>query len=142
MVRLDVATGHLQWVNAGHPAPLLIRGLRVVQALENPGTLPVGFGDAQPQISEQTLVRGDRILFFTDGLVKEHETGGEQFGENRLIDFIERAGRAGEGAQETVRRLSHALMRGRGGITTDDATLFLVEWRGGTADHLAAVETA
>ncbi|BBJ37977.1 hypothetical protein SSPO_006950 [Streptomyces antimycoticus] len=113
-----------------------------VQALENPGTLPVGFGDAQPQISEQTLVRGDRILFFTDGLVEEHETGGEQFGENRLIDFIERAGRAGEGVQETVRRLSHALMRGRGGITTDDAALFLVEWRGGTADHLAAVETA
>src|SRR6185437_13619161 len=25
MMRLDIATGHLQWVNAGHPAPLLIR---------------------------------------------------------------------------------------------------------------------
>jgi hypothetical protein len=35
-----------------------------------------------------------------------------------------------------VRDLSHTLMRERGGITSDDATLFLIEWRGGTADHL------
>ncbi|MFF3565426.1 PP2C family protein-serine/threonine phosphatase [Streptomyces sp. NPDC002574] len=140
MLRLDIGTGHLQWVNAGHPAPLLIRDQRVIQALEGPGTLPVGFGGDKPQISQQTLRPGDRILFFTDGLIEEHESGGEQFGEDRLIDFIERAGRAREGVQEMVRSLSHALMKERCGITTDDATLFLVEWRGGSADHLASVD--
>ncbi|GAA2331991.1 hypothetical protein GCM10010376_60510 [Streptomyces violaceusniger] len=31
MMRLDTATGRLQWVNAGHPAPLLIRDGRVLQ---------------------------------------------------------------------------------------------------------------
>lgn len=139
MMRLDIRTGHLQWVNAGHPAPLLIRDHRVVQALESPGTLPVGFGGAIPQISDQALSRGDRILFFTDGLVEEHRTGEEQFGEERLLDFVDRAGCAGEGVQEMVRGLSHTLMRERGGVTTDDATLFLVEWRGGTADHLVTV---
>jgi serine phosphatase RsbU (regulator of sigma subunit) len=141
MMRLDVRSGHLQWVNAGHPAPLLIRDHRVVQTLEGPGTLPVGFGGDQPQISEQILQHGDRILMFTDGLIEEHETGGEQFGEERLIDFINDAGHIDEGAQEMVRRLSHALMRARGGTTSDDATLFLIEWRGGTADHLATLDT-
>lgn len=29
-----------------------------------------------------------------------------------------------------ARSLSHALMQARGGHTTDDATLLLVEWRG------------
>jgi serine phosphatase RsbU (regulator of sigma subunit) len=140
MMRLDIATGHLQWVNAGHPAPLLIRDRRVVRALENPGTLPVGFGGATPQISEQLLRRGDRVLFFTDGAIEEHKPGGEQFGQERLIEFVERAGRVGEGVQEMVRSLSHSLTRARGGATTDDATLFLVEWRGGSADHLAALE--
>ncbi|MDX3228419.1 PP2C family protein-serine/threonine phosphatase [Streptomyces sp. ME19-01-6] len=139
MMRLDIRTGHLQWVNAGHPAPLLIRDYRVVQALESPGTLPVGFGGAIPQISDQALSRGDRILFFTDGLIEEHRTGEEQFGEERLLDFVNRAGCVGEGVQEMVRGLSHTLMRERGGVTTDDATLFLVEWRGGTADHLVTV---
>jgi hypothetical protein len=42
--------------------------------------------------------------------------------------------------QEIVRRLSHALKEARGEVTNDDATLFLVEWRGGSADHLAQVD--
>lgn len=140
MMRLDVRSGRLQWVNAGHPAPLLIRDHRVVQTLGGPGTLPVGFGGDQPQISEQVLQRGDRVLLFTDGLIEEHETGGEQFGEERLIAFINNAGHIGESAQEMVRGLSHALMRARGGITSDDATLFLIEWRGGTTGHLTTLD--
>ena len=95
MMRLDIGTGHLQWVNAGHPAPLLIRDHRVIETLESPGTLPVGFGGAIPQVSEQALSRGDRMLFFTDGLIEEHLAGEEQFGEERLLDFVDRAGRAG-----------------------------------------------
>ncbi|AGP53232.1 PP2C family protein-serine/threonine phosphatase [Streptomyces rapamycinicus] len=140
MMRLNIRTGHLQWVNAGHPAPLLIREHRVIQTLESPGTLPVGFGGAIPQISEQALSSGDRILSFTDGLVEEHRAGEEQFGEERLLGFVDRAGCEGESVQEMVRGLSHALLRERGGVTTDDATLFLVEWCGGTADGLATAE--
>ena len=132
LMRLDIATGHLQWVNAGHPAPLLIRGRRVAQALESPGTLPVGFGGATPVISERQLRRGDRVLFFTDGAFEEHQPGGQQFGMERLIDFVERAGQVGEGVQEMVRGLSRALASARGGVTTDDTTLFLVEWRSGS----------
>ncbi|WP_261559297.1 PP2C family protein-serine/threonine phosphatase [Frankia tisae] len=138
MMRLDIGTGHLQWVNAGHPAALLIRGRRVIQALTGPGTLPVGFGGYIPQVSGQWLQRGDRVLFFTDGLVEEHEVGGEQFGEARLIRIVERA--QGNSVREMVRDLSHTLMRERRGVTTDDATLFLVEWSGGSADHLASLD--
>ena len=90
-------------------------------------------------ITERTLERGDRVLFFTDGLIEEHREGGEEFGETRLRDLVERAGHDGGPVQETVRRLSHALMLERGGVTSDDATLLLLEWRGGTADHLAIV---
>ena len=140
MARLEVGSGRLQWVNAGHPAPLLLRGHRVVGALDSPTTLPVGFGGATPVISQRTLERGDRVLFFTDGLIEEHRSGGEQFGEARLRDLIERAGHGSSPVQETVRRLSRDLMLERGGMTTDDATLLLLEWRGGTADHLAIVE--
>jgi hypothetical protein len=28
----------------------------------------------------------------------------------------------------------------RGGRTSDDATLFMIEWRGGAADHLAVLD--
>ncbi|MFG6201325.1 PP2C family protein-serine/threonine phosphatase [Nonomuraea sp. JJY05] len=140
MVRLDIESGHLEWVNAGHPAPLLIRGNQVIEALEGAGTLPVGFGGATPRINTRQLVRHDRVLFYTDGVVEEHAAGGEQFGEERLINSIEHVGPRTRSVQEMVRGLSHRLMRQRKGMTSDDASLFLVEWRGGTADHLAEID--
>ncbi|MGW1283812.1 PP2C family protein-serine/threonine phosphatase [Streptomyces sp. NPDC002586] len=140
MMRLNIATGQLQWVNAGHPAPLLIRNHQVVQQLTGPTTLPVGFGGEEPQISEQTLQPGDRVLCFTDGLIEEHEAGEEQFGEGQLIHWVNRIEHTEKGVRAVVRALSHALKQQRGGRTSDDATLFLIEWRGGAADHLALLE--
>ncbi|MGP4027479.1 PP2C family protein-serine/threonine phosphatase [Actinomadura sp. 3N407] len=137
MMRLNIGTGHLQWVNAGHPSPMLIRDHHVIGTLEGHGTLPVGVGGSTPQINSEQLRPGDRVLAYTDGLIEEHTAGGEQFGEERLIATIERVGPASTTVQQMVRELSHTLMRERGGITSDDATLFLIEWRGGTADHLA-----
>ncbi|WP_329155223.1 serine/threonine-protein phosphatase [Streptomyces sp. NBC_01456] len=140
MMRLNITTGHLQWVNAGHPAPLLIRNGQVVRQLESPTTLPVGFGGEEPQISEQLLQRGDRVLCFTDGLIEEHEAGEEQFGEEQLIHWVNRIEHTEKGVRAVVRSLSHTLKQERGGSTSDDATLFLIEWRGGAADHLAVLE--
>ncbi|MEU9142605.1 PP2C family protein-serine/threonine phosphatase [Streptomyces sp. NPDC048349] len=135
MMRLDTDTGRLQWVNAGHPAPMLIRGHRVVRRLDSPTTLPVGFGGAQPQVSVVALEPGDRVLCFTDGLIEEHESGQEQFGEEQLIDWVNQLEQADQGIRTVARDLSHTLMRARGETTSDDATLVLVEWRGRTGTH-------
>ncbi len=70
MAHLDVGSGRLRWVNAGHPHPLLIRDRRVVGALDSPTTPPIGFGGADPQVSEVTLEPGDRVLLFTTGSPK------------------------------------------------------------------------
>ncbi|AZM87901.1 GAF domain-containing SpoIIE family protein phosphatase [Streptomyces sp. W1SF4] len=130
MMRLDPDTGRLQWVNAGHPAPMLIRAHRVVRRLDSPTTLPVGFGGAQPQVSAVALEPGDRVLCFTDGLIEEHKSGQEQFGEKQLIDWVNQLEQADHGIRTVARDLSHTLKRARGEVTSDDATLVLVEWRG------------
>ncbi|MER6463633.1 PP2C family protein-serine/threonine phosphatase [Streptomyces sp. NPDC001228] len=130
MMRLDTATGRVHLVNAGHPPPILVRDHRVLGRLDAPTTLPVGLGGAEPEVSELELERGDRVLCFTDGLIEEHAVGEEQFGEDQLIDAVNRLERTGRGVRAVARCLSHTLMRARGGHTTDDATLLLVEWRG------------
>ena len=139
MARLDVRSGLLQWVNAGHPAPLLLRNHRIVAELKSPTTLPVGYGGATPMVTERALEQGDRVLFFTDGVIEEDRRDGAD-GERRLRNLVERVSDLEESVQETVRLLSRALMRERGGVTTDDATLLLLEWRGGTVDHLVNLE--
>ncbi|MEV5493638.1 PP2C family protein-serine/threonine phosphatase [Streptomyces bobili] len=140
MMDLDITTGHLQWVNAGHPPPLLIRNRQVLRRLDSPPTLPVGFGGERPQISACTLQRGDRLLFYTDGVIEERDAEGEPFGEERLIRCVNHTEHPEAGVRAEVRRLSHTLKQQRGGRTSDDATIFMVEWRGGTTDHLAALE--
>jgi serine phosphatase RsbU (regulator of sigma subunit) len=102
MMRLHISTGHLQWVNAGHPAPLLIRNHQVARQLTGPTTLPVGFGGEEPQISEQMLQHGDRVLCFTDGLIEEHEAGEEQFGEEQLIHWVNRIEHTEKGVRAVV----------------------------------------
>jgi serine phosphatase RsbU (regulator of sigma subunit) len=100
----------------------------------------VGVGGEEPQVREHTLERGDRVLLYTDGVTEEHEAGQEPFGEQQFIDCVNRIEQAAEGVRGGVRWLSHTLRRERGWRTSDDATLFLIEWRGGAADHLAVLE--
>ncbi|GAA4987264.1 PP2C family protein-serine/threonine phosphatase [Yinghuangia aomiensis] len=142
MMRLNVTTGRLDWVNAGHPPPLLIRDGAVVRQLTVETTLPVGFGGHDPVVTTLTLRPGDRLLCFTDGLIEEHSAGGDEFGLDQLIDNVFEVEQRRHGVRTTVRELSQALKRARGGITSDDATILLVEWRGGSTDHLAKMEPA
>jgi hypothetical protein len=132
--RLDTVTGRLTWINAGHPNGLLIRGGRVVGELSGLITRPVGFGHAQPHVHSTQLRPNDRVLFFTDGVVEERLEDGRQFGERRLREFIEDNALHALHPAETVRLLSHALLKARGDRTSDDASLLMVEWKGPPRD--------
>ena len=134
MAALRLDTGRLSLVNAGHPAPMLVRGHRVVRRLATHTTLPVGWGGADPQVSEEALEPGDRVLFFTDGVVEEHAAQGEEFGEPRLVELLEREMTSGRLVTEAMRRLSHSLLAAREGRTSDDATVLMLEWRGDADD--------
>ena len=138
MATLDVMSGRLRWVNAGHPSPLLVRAGHIVARLDGPTTLPVGFGGATPVVTETMLQRGDRVLLYTDGLIEEHVRGGDEFGDTRMREVIERVEADAVPVQESVRRISRVLMLERGGATTDDSTLLMLEWTGAQADDLAS----
>ncbi|MDT0319935.1 PP2C family protein-serine/threonine phosphatase [Streptomyces millisiae] len=141
LMHLNLATGAMELVNAGHPAPLLIRDGRVVAQLESATTLPVGFGGEIPKVREHLLEPGDRVLCYTDGIIEERLCDGQPFGEERLMRCVDRLGvEPMEGARAYLRRLSHVLRSERGGHTSDDATLFMVQWRGGGPDRLAALD--
>ena len=131
LARLDRALGQLRWLNAGHPPPLLLRQHKVVGTLECEPCLPIGLGGEPGEVATAWLEPGDRVLFYTDGVVEAHPEGGEPFGEERLADLLARASTDGYGTAETMRRLSHAVAAHWGREPTDDATMLFLEWRGG-----------
>ncbi len=131
LASLDTATGLLQYLLAGHPPPLLLRGRRSVKELAHPPRTPLGVQGPrsdQPIVGQEQLEPGDRLLLYSDGIVEARNAHGEFFGEDRLVDFTQRAELAGLPAPETLRRLTAAVLAHQGGRLQDDATLVLVDW--------------
>ena len=86
----DCQTGRLRFANAGHPRPLLVR--RSVGAVE---PLANASGRSQPALglfedppyltSELTLVPGDFLMLFTDGLFEVQGQNEELYSQERLM---------------------------------------------------------
>ena len=138
VMELDLDSGRLRWVVAGHPPPLLLREGRVVKELSRPPNTPLGLGlNDHLTVYEEALEPGDRLVLYSDGVVEALDAGsGERFGIGRLVDFIARAEAAGEPVPETMRRLGHAVVKHQGDDLQDDATQVLLEWRGGEMHKL------
>ena len=133
MARLEMSTGRLTLLNAGHPAPMLLRDNRYVGDLDAVPWLPFGLGvDAvgPGDMPATSLEPGDRVLFLTDGVVEARSPDGEEFGRERLADFLVRAAADMVTLPETMRRLVHAVLAHQEGELQDDATLLLLEWSG------------
>jgi phosphoserine phosphatase RsbU/P len=127
LAELDLATGVLQYLNAGHPPAALMRDGKVVVTLDTVGRTPLGLPE-RARVSHESLEPGDRLLFYTDGITEARDPDGEFFGLSRLLDLAERHAAAGLSAPETLRRLSHAVLDHQHGQLDDDATLMIVEW--------------
>ncbi len=138
---LDLDSGLLTWVNAGHPSPLLLREGRLVKTLDCEVVLPFGLHHLSPErstvpLGTETLQPGDLVLFYSDGVVEARSPEGEFFGSEQLVDLVVRNLAAGLPAPETMRRVVRALLDHQQGQLDDDASLFLVQYRPGDAEPL------
>ncbi|MGY1724800.1 PP2C family protein-serine/threonine phosphatase [Blastococcus sp. SYSU DS0533] len=137
LTRLDLESGRLSWVNAGHGVPLVVRDGVLLPAHPCRPALPLGLQQGPAHTCELQLRPGDRVLLHTDGITEARSPAGEFFGEERLADFVVRAETAGEPPPETLRRLMRSVMEHQAGRLQDDATIVLVEWRTGREEQLA-----
>ncbi|WP_281241922.1 PP2C family protein-serine/threonine phosphatase [Geodermatophilus siccatus] len=131
LARFDIGTGRLRWINAGHPAPLILRASSLVRLPRCPPARPLGLQEDKPVCCETRLEPGDRLLLYTDGITEARSPAGEFFGEQRLADFISAAAAAGQPAPEMVRRLMRHVLDHQADQLQDDASIVVLEWRTG-----------
>ena len=132
LASLDLLSGRLRYVAAGHPAPLVLREGRVVISLDAGRRTPFGLGTGELSVGETVLQRGDWLVLYTDGVVEARDARGQFFGLPRLVDLLERAVAAGSSPPESVRRLVHAVLDHQDDLLQDDATVLLARWHGPT----------
>lgn len=86
--RID-SSGDLTYVNAGHPAPLLLSGAGGEEGVRRLGlTGPMvspAFPDLVWDLERDRLGPGDRLWIYTDGLAETRNEEGECFGEERIV---------------------------------------------------------
>jgi serine phosphatase RsbU (regulator of sigma subunit) len=128
LAELDLRTGHLRYVNAGHPPPLVMRGGKVGRTLSAGRRPPLGLGPTDLTVGEEHLQPDDWLVLHTDGITEARDRSGTFFGEERLADFLHREAAAGHPPPETVRRLINAVLAHQDGELQDDATVLLARW--------------
>ena len=119
---LDLRSGVLSFVNAGHVPPYLARDGKV-QALNLQPSYPLGlFADPDYEVSVFQIEPGDRLVFVTDGMLERNAAS------------IDLAGKIGETRhlhpREATRSLADEVLRCAGALLADDATLLILDWHG------------
>lgn len=125
---LDAETKTMQYCNAGHNSPLLIKASGKWRALKTGGLL-LGVFDKQQYKSETLhLEKGDLIFFYTDGLTEAHSAHPERidFGEPRILEFLlEHRNLKASALVEELVRLIHEFTTGA--HQHDDLTMIAIK---------------
>jgi sigma-B regulation protein RsbU (phosphoserine phosphatase) len=120
----DEATRALQYVNAGHNPPIVIRRDRSVVRLESGGP-PVGmFPNWTYEEGGVQLSPGDVVLAYTDGVTEAVDAAGEEWGVEGLLSAA--AARDTQSADEMVEGIFRSMDEFSLGRQTDDATVIVL----------------
>lgn len=120
---LDLASGHLDYCNAGHEAPLLSG-----QPLPVLPNLPVGaLADWTYEGQQEQLQSGDMLFLSTDGLSEAKNAADEQFGRKHVLQLAnDHRSLAAKPLIELM--MSEVSSHTGDALQSDDITMLAVRW--------------
>ena len=86
----DDESRRLRYANCGHLSALLLRSDHTLERLDSTCTVLGLFKDWNCSIEERLLFSGDTLLLYTDGVTEAFNDAEEEFGEQRLIEALQR----------------------------------------------------
>ncbi len=122
LAELDLATGVLRWVNAGHPEPLVVRRGEALP-MTGPSVTHFAAAGAPPPVTEVRLEPGDLLALYSRGVAETTDGAGEAFGRARIAGHLGRD--AGELPPEIARRLTRAVLAHGDGAFRQDAGVLI-----------------
>jgi phosphoserine phosphatase RsbU/P len=124
--------GHLEYINAGHPSPFLIRR-GVAEDIFTEGSYPVGLvPEAEYTVVGLKLEPGDTLVLFSDGVTEAMDPSEQLFGVPRLRECL--TGHMQTPLEELQQLVLQSVENfAKGASQADDLTLLLVRFRGVTA---------
>jgi serine phosphatase RsbU (regulator of sigma subunit)/pSer/pThr/pTyr-binding forkhead associated (FHA) protein len=125
---LNPGTGDLQYVNAGHNPPILLRASGEVEILPASGVVLGVFAEAGFEERSVVLGPGDLLTLFSDGVTEWQNEEDAMYGEEGLMEALRKHG--SKSAEEIVEAVLEEVLAFAGGAPQyDDATLLLLKRR-------------
>jgi serine phosphatase RsbU (regulator of sigma subunit) len=122
---LDPSTGALQYSNAGHNYPLVLRTSGEVEWLKGNGLVLGLFAPIEYEVRQTILAPGELLALYSDGVTEASTDDGKEFGEEGLANFL--VARKAIPCEEIVNQLVDHMRKWRGNTTfADDFTIVLV----------------
>ena len=124
--------GNLEFINAGHPSPFLIRR-GVAEEAFTEGSYPVGLvPEAEYTATCLKLEPGDTVVLFSDGITEAMDPEEQMYGVARLREVL--SGHMDTPLDEIQRSVLESVENfARGAHQADDVTLLLVRFRAAVA---------
>ena len=122
----DDSTHSLTYTNAGHLAPILLRG-NTILTLDSTGTVVGAFPIARYAEKTVEMQQGDTLVAYTDGIIEPENAYGEMFGEERLQDLLLKHAKAD--SQEIIARTMEAVNEWTGSSELQDDMTMVVARR-------------
>ncbi|MCE5973220.1 fused response regulator/phosphatase [Sinirhodobacter sp. WL0062] len=123
---VDLVSGRVELVQAGHPYPAIQRASGAVEYLGD-GGLPVGLIEgAEYETVTARLNPGDRLFLMSDGITEAAAADANLLGEERLAEIIEAA--AGLRGEAFLNAVYEKIDRFAGGELADDVSGVLFEF--------------
>jgi serine phosphatase RsbU (regulator of sigma subunit) len=120
--------GHLSFINAGHPTPLMVRSGHVIE-LVSEGSFPVGLvPEATFEAKTVELQPGDTLVLYSDGVTEAMDPDEQLFGDTRLSQAL--AGKHDMPLRDLQKEILESVQAfTRGASQNDDITVLLVRYR-------------
>ena len=127
---LDLGTGVVEYVNAGHEYPIIGNGNTEVSVIESENCPPLAAMEDMTFTNERiTLVPGGNLFLYTDGVTEAKSADGSRFGIERLVEALERS--VNSSPEQIVVDLKHEVDTFQPeNDPFDDVTIMSVVWKG------------
>jgi serine phosphatase RsbU (regulator of sigma subunit) len=126
---LDMRTGVIRYINAGHNPPIVIAKDGGVARLNPTGFCLGMFPAVAYEVSQVTLDKGDMAVLYTDGITDARNKANSEFGEENLIGLLKKSVK--KPASEIVEKVRAELASFAAGVEPfDDMTLIVLKRTG------------
>lgn len=127
---MDIRTGKVEYSNAGHNPPVIIRRGGNPEYLPTQGSLAVGsFEDSSYVAETLNLGTGDTIILYSDGVTEAMNKDGALFSEERLLESLRTLNE--QHPDELLKRiLADVHGHADGAPQSDDITILAMQYKG------------